>query len=190
LLSRILDRTVRRSSALDTESLCLVAGTKCFALRADIHILQHDGNLVDTSCLALVASLRHYRRPDVSVEGETVVVYDSSEREPVALSMLHYPLCVTISYFADSIMLLDASADEEQIRLGDISVSMNAQGELCQLMKNGGAAVEAVDILKCTNQAYQTVKKLTKMMTAKLEEDKIKRHSKDITAELSAENDR
>jgi exosome complex component RRP45 len=190
LLSRILDKTIRRSSALDTESLCLVAGSKCFSLRADIHILQHDGNLIDASCLGLLVALRHFKRPDVSVEGESVIVYDPKEREPVPLSILHHPLCVTISHFEGDVMLLDTTAAEEQVRQGDITISLNSQGELCQLFKNGGAEMEAVDILKCTEQAYQKVKVLTKLMHTKLEEDAKKRDVGGLMAELTAENER
>jgi exosome complex component RRP45 len=190
LLSRILDKTIRRSSALDTESLCLVAGSKCFLLRADIHILQHDGNLVDASCLALLTALRHFKRPDVSVDGETVIVYDPKEREPIPLSLLHHPLSVTVSYFENNILVLDATAAEEQIRLGDVNISMNAQGELCQLIKNGGAEMDALDILRCTDLAYKKVKQMSKFLQSKLDEDLKNRDAGGLMAELRADNER
>ncbi|KAK4894524.1 hypothetical protein LTR28_002029, partial [Elasticomyces elasticus] len=82
LISRLLEKAVRRSGALDTESLCLIAGRKCFSVRADIHVLAHDGGLLDCSCVALVAALRHFRRPDVAVLGEEVRVFGLREREP------------------------------------------------------------------------------------------------------------
>ena len=53
LLSRLLEKTIRRSQALDTESLCLIAGQKVWSIRADVHILSHDGNLVDASSIAV-----------------------------------------------------------------------------------------------------------------------------------------
>ena len=111
LLSRLLEKTVRRSSALDTESLCLIAGQKCWSVRVDLHVLSHDGNLVDASCLAVVAALRHFRKPDTSMDGEALTVYTPAEREPVPLSWLHSPLCVTFSFFGDGAggaVLLDA----------------------------------------------------------------------------------
>lgn len=99
LLSRVLEKTIRRSGALDTESLCIVAGQKCFHLRADLHVLDFDGNLLDTACLALVAALSHFRRPDVEVRGEDATVFDVREREPIKLTMQHHPFCVTTSYY-------------------------------------------------------------------------------------------
>ncbi|RQM06054.1 hypothetical protein DH86_00002378, partial [Scytalidium sp. 3C] len=70
LLSRLLEKTIRRSSAIDTESLCLLAGQKVWSVRADVHVLSHDGNLIDASCIAVIAALQHFRKPDTSIEGE------------------------------------------------------------------------------------------------------------------------
>lgn len=81
-LSRILETSLRRSQALSTESLCLIAGQKVWSLRADIHILDYDGGLVDACCLATLAALRHYRIPDTSVHGGELTVYTLLERDP------------------------------------------------------------------------------------------------------------
>jgi exosome complex component RRP45 len=191
VLSRILEKTIRRSSALDTESLCIVAGSKCFALRADIHVLEHDGNLIDASCIALMAALRHFRRPDVSVEGEKVTIHDVREREPVSLSILHYPLCVTFSYYDQgSIVLLDATHSEEQVRDGEVIFSMNTHGELCQITKYGGAPIDAVQIVNWTNVALVKIKYLSNVIQTKLDEDRNLRDKGGIMEELRAENER
>jgi exosome complex component RRP45 len=191
ILSRILEKTIRRSSALDTESLCIVAGSKCFSLRADIHILNHDGNLVDASCIAVIAALQHFRRPDVSIEGEEVIVYDIREREPVPLSMLHHPFCVTFSYLneGDSV-LLDATASEEQVRGTHIVIGMNNHGELCQVAKYGGSPIDGYALINCTRQALPKIQELSKFVELKLAEDAKKRDVGDLLNELRAENER
>ncbi|KAF1982408.1 hypothetical protein K402DRAFT_340337 [Aulographum hederae CBS 113979] len=191
ILSRILEKAIRRSSALDTESLCIIAGEKCFSIRADIHILDHDGNLVDAACLALVAALRHFRRPDVSVEGEKVTVYSLREREPVPLAMLHHPLCVTFSYFhGGETVLLDATHSEEQVREAEVTVTMNRYGEVCQIAKYGGASVDALALLDCTGVAHTKVEALDKLIERKLQEDQRNKDLGGLIAELSAENAR
>lgn len=191
MISRLLEKTVRRSSALDTESLCLVAGLKCFAIRADIHVLSHDGNLVDASCVALIAALQHFRRPDVTVEGESVTVWDIREREPVKLSLLHHPLCVSFSFFDDGeIVILDASLAEERIREGEMVVSVNKFGELCQVSKPGGVTVDAVVLLSCIKVAVEKAKVVDAFILQKLVEDEKKRDVGDLIAELSAANAR
>jgi exosome complex component RRP45 len=191
ILSRILEKAIRRSSALDTESLCIIAGSKCFSLRADVHVLDHDGNLIDATCIALVAALQHFRRPDVEIEGEKVTVFTSREREPIPLSMLHHPFCVTFSYFDDGdIMLLDATLAEEQVRDGEVIITMNRNGELCQIAKYGGVPVDALAVVNWTNMALVKVQEMSKVVQQKLEEDAKKKDAGGIAAELRAENDR
>ncbi|KAI0597693.1 ribosomal protein S5 domain 2-type protein [Biscogniauxia sp. FL1348] len=192
LLSRLLEKTVRRSNALDTESLCLVAGQKCWSIRVDLHVLSHDGNLIDGSCLAVVAALRHFRKPDTSIEGETLTIYTPAEREPVPLSWLHSPLCITFSFFGEEgdIILMDANLLEEQLRVTSCTISLNKHGEICQIAKLGGTSVEAISLIQCTNAALTKVKELSTWLDQKLAEDSKRRDKGGLMAELSAENER
>ena len=80
---------------MDKESLCVVAAQRvrlCFIilskssqnpttyekqvwhLRLTIHFLADAGNMLDCASLAAVAAFRHFRRPEVEVIGEDVVV--------------------------------------------------------------------------------------------------------------------
>ncbi|OIW33657.1 hypothetical protein CONLIGDRAFT_652165 [Coniochaeta ligniaria NRRL 30616] len=192
LLSRLLEKTVRRSGALDTESLCLVAGQKCWSVRVDVHVLSHDGNLIDAACFAVVAALRHFRKPDTSMEAGVLTVYTPAEREPVPLGWLHSPFCVTFSFFGDEgeISVLDATWLEEQVRVGSCTISLNRHGEICQIAKLGGTPVEAVALIQCTQLALTAVKSFTEYLDQKLDADSKRRNKGGLLAELSAENDR
>lgn len=192
LLSRLLEKTVRRSGALDTESLCLIAGKKCWSVRVDLHVLSHDGNLIDTACFAVIAALRHFRKPDTSMDGETLTVYTSAEREPVPLSWLHSPFCVSFSYFGEEgdTVLLDATWLEEQLRVSSCTFSLNKHGEICQIAKLGGAAVDAPLFIKCAQIALNKTKEFSDMLDRKLTEDAKRRDKGGLLAELSAENER
>jgi len=89
-VSRVVERGLRESRAVDTESLCIVGGVKVWSLRVDCHVLDHGGNLIDAAALASIAALLNYRRPDVTVGGEgEITVHPLSEREPVPLSIHH-----------------------------------------------------------------------------------------------------
>ncbi|KAK1242632.1 hypothetical protein MKX08_005444 [Trichoderma sp. CBMAI-0020] len=192
LLARLLEKTVRRSGALDTESLCLIAGQKCWSVRVDLHILSADGNLIDSSCLAVVAALRHFRRPDTSIEGETLTIYTAAEREPVPLSWLHSPFCTTFDFFGEDgeIILVDTTWLEEQLRVGSVTFSLNKHGEICQISKLGGKAVEATLIIQCAQTALAKSKEFTDLVDARLAEDAKRRDKGGLMAELSAENER
>ncbi|KAH8719265.1 ribosomal protein S5 domain 2-type protein [Phaeosphaeriaceae sp. PMI808] len=191
ILSRILEKAIRRSNALDTESLCIIAGSKCFALRADVHIIDHDGGLIDASCIAVMAALQHFRRPDVLVQGEKTTILSIRERDPIPLSILHQPVCVTFSYFSEGeIFLVDANLAEEQVRQGEIIITMNRHGEICQIAKYGGATINPLSMLQCTNIALQKVKEISKFIEQRLGEDAKQRDAGGLMAELSAENAR
>ena len=177
--------------------MCIIAGAKCFHLRADVHLLDHDGNLIDACCLALIAALLHFRRPDVEVKGEDVTVFDVREREPVKLTMQHLPFCITFFYYAlpsnasdPGIFIQDATLLEEQCRDGEVVISMNRFGEVCQIAKYGGTAVDGLSLLTCTNAALEKVKMLDGLVKTALAEDESKKDAGGLMAELSAENER
>ncbi|QUC22264.1 uncharacterized protein UV8b_06505 [Ustilaginoidea virens] len=197
LLSRLLEKTIRRSGALDTESLCLIAGQKCWSVRADVHVLSHDGNLLDVACFAVVAALRHFRKPESSVQGETLTVYTPAEREPVPLSWLHSPFCVTFSFFGEQgraggeeTVLLDTTLLEELLRMSSCTFSLNKHGEICQVSKLGGGDVDAPVLVQCAQVALAKAKELTDLVDGKLVEDGKRRNRGGLMAELRAENDR
>ncbi|KAH7349947.1 exoribonuclease family protein [Plectosphaerella cucumerina] len=193
LLSRALEKTIRRSGALDVESLCLMAGSKVWSIRADVHVLSHDGNLVDAACVATVAALRHFRKPDAVVQGEELTVYTAAEREPVPLGWLHSPYCISFGFLGDEgeIALLDPDWKEEQLRAGGCTISLNKHGEVCQVAKLGGAAVEATALLQCASVAAQKVKEISDIVDKALEDDARRRDKGGLISELlSAENDR
>lgn len=45
-----------------------------WAIRVDLHFLDHDGNIIDCAGIAAIAALLHFRRPDVTVIGEEVTI--------------------------------------------------------------------------------------------------------------------
>jgi len=153
--------------------------------------LDHDGGLIDACCIALVAALLHFRRPDVQVQGEEVTVFSLREREPVKLSMQHQPFCVTFSlYEGGEIALIDATLAEEHVRDGEVIVSMNRFGEVCQIAKYGGITMDPLALLNCTTVALEKVKTLHKIVMDSIERDEKKRDVGGLMAELSAENER
>ncbi|KAI6246806.1 Exosome complex component rrp45 [Erysiphe necator] len=199
LISRLLEKTIRRSGALSPESLCLIAGQNCWSIRADIHVLSADGNIIDAASLAIVAALVHFKKPDTSTTGGVLTVYTSAEREPVPLSLLHWPLCVTFSFYQSNIegsekaevMLVDTTEMEEHMRSGYMTVGLNRHGEICQVAKFGGIPVNVELILKCFSLASEKVLEFSKFITTRLQEDAMKKDKGGLIAELlSSENDR
>lgn len=191
ILSRLLEKAIRRSNALDTEALCVLAGRMCWSVRADVHVLDYDGGLTDASCIAVVAALQTFRRPDVTLEGERVIIHDPAERAPVCLSLLHHPICVTFSFYHEAqVILVDTTLQEEQLREAEMVVSLNRQGEICQLGKLGGGPVDALTLLKCVEVALMKAQDITRFIARRVAEDAASRNVGGLMAELSAENER
>ncbi len=157
----------------------------------DVHVLDHDGGLTDASCMAIIAALRHFRRPFVSVEGDQATIHPLIERSPVPLAILHSPFCMTFSlYHRGEVILLDATLQEEQLREAELIISVNGQREVCQMAKHGGESIEALTLMGCMETATDQVEQLGRLLSAKLEEDAKSRDMGGLMAELSAENDR
>ena len=47
-------------------------------LRLSLHFLADDGNLLDCAALASMGALKHFRKPDVEVLGDQVIIVRSS----------------------------------------------------------------------------------------------------------------
>ncbi|KAL8722044.1 MAG: hypothetical protein Q9225_001420 [Loekoesia sp. 1 TL-2023] len=191
LLSRLLEVALRRSNALSTESLCLLAGQKVWSLTATCHVLSHDGNLLDAACIAVLAALQHYRIPDTTVKGEEVIVHSVEERNPVPLAMLHYPLCVTMALFeGGEKVVMDATLREQQCCEGEVVVTANKYGEVVQMAKLGGVPADALVLLNCVDAAVAKVKEIDSIIIRALEKDARERDVGGLMAELRAENER
>lgn len=85
---------------------------------------------------------------------------------------------------------MDANLAEEQVRQGEVIVTMNKHGEICQIAKYGGATINPLALLNCTNIALQKVKEIGTFIQKRLDEDAKKRDAGGLSAKLSAENAR
>ncbi len=98
-LLRLLERCFRESGCLDLESLCVSSECSVWAIRVDVTVLNHEGNLAEAASAAVLAALAHFKRPEVTLRGQEVVVHPVSERDPVPLSIHHYPVLSTFAFF-------------------------------------------------------------------------------------------
>ncbi|ORY97387.1 ribosomal protein S5 domain 2-type protein [Syncephalastrum racemosum] len=179
LISRVIEKALRRSRAIDTEGLCIVAGEKVWSIRVDLHFLDHDGNLIDCASIAVITALLHFRRPDVTVVGEEVTIHPVDQRNPVALDIHHIPICVTFNFFdKGELLVVDPTRLEEKVKEGDMTITMNIHKEICALSKAGGTPLPMDKIHQCSQIALVKVKDTTELIQRRLEEDKIARSAK------------
>ena len=78
-MGRTLERCFKESRAVDTESLCIIAGEKVgsilileqgvrilfsmqvWSVRIDLHVLDHCGNIIDCAAIAAITALKYFR---------------------------------------------------------------------------------------------------------------------------------
>lgn len=184
LISRLIEKAIRRSNALDLESLCIIAGSKVWLVRVDLNFLNYDGGVIDASCIGVMAALQHFKKPDISIQGEQLTIHDLDERQPIALSILHVPICVSFSFFNpfgkeenikgelnNEIAIIDADQTEELIRDGSLVITINKNRELIQLSKSGGLPIDAVVLMDLAQEALKIAEKYTEKIKQLIQEN-------------------
>ncbi|XP_015875722.3 exosome complex component RRP45A isoform X1 [Ziziphus jujuba] len=187
-LGRVIDRGLRESRAVDTESLCVLSGKLVWAIRVDLHILDNGGNLVDAANIAALAALLTFRRPDCSLggeDGQEVIVHPPEVREPLPLIIHHLPIAVSFAFFGnESGMVIDPTHHEEAVMCGRMTATLNANGDVCAIQKAGGEGVLQSVIMHCLRIASvkagditENIKKAVDSYNIERALKKVKRHS-------------
>ncbi|XP_053712693.1 exosome complex component RRP45-like isoform X1 [Synchiropus splendidus] len=175
-LNRQLERCLRNSKCIDTESLCVVSGEKVWQIRVDVHTLNHDGNIMDAASIAAISALCHFKRPDVSILGDDVTVYSVEEREPIPLSIYHMPISVSFSFFKQgNFLLVDPIEREERVMDGLLVIAMNKHREICSIQSSGGIMLLREQVMRCSKIASVKVSEITELITKAMENDKAAR---------------
>ena len=166
---------IRDSRAIDTEALCILAGVKVWSVKVNVDLLNDDGNTFDVVMMAVMASLQHARRPEVTVSGKEVRIHTEDEREPVQLPVHHIPLSVTFALFgagkpyeSDSIAI-DPTGIEETAAAGMMSLAFNVQGEVCGVYKAGGLPLRQESFIQCVEMGTNRVIELTAILKSAMD---------------------
>ncbi|MBU2637769.1 MAG: exosome complex protein Rrp42 [Nanoarchaeota archaeon] len=157
-LSRVVDRGIRESKALDFKKLCLRVGEKMWIIMIDIYPINASGNLFDAAALAAVAALKNAKFPKV---GEKDVI-DYKNLSDKSLPFTFMPVSCTVLKIGDK-FLVDPIRDEELAADARLSVTFTEEGKICAMQKGGQkqlthdevlamidlAAVKAAELRKC-----------------------------------------
>ncbi|KAI9507409.1 ribosomal protein S5 domain 2-like protein [Russula earlei] len=190
-LARMLDKTFRRSDAIDREALCIVAGERVWHLHLTVHVLADSGGLLDCASLACAAALRHFRRPDVEVLGaREVIVHPPDSRAPVPLAMHHTPFCVSFAFYRVTEgtagagasgtgtsggttlrVLLDPAGLELRLAHGMLNLALTPQRELAVVHKAGGLPLAPGVLMGAVQVAAGRAKELESWLDVRVRED-------------------
>ena len=125
-LARVVDRGVRESGAIDLSKLCIESGQKVWMVFIDVHVLDHDGNLMDAASLGAIAALMSTTMPNSRY----------GFGEDTKLPLKDVPAGITGVKIGNTIML-DPSLDEENVASCKLTVITNKEGALAGMQKSG-----------------------------------------------------
>ncbi|XP_065076962.1 uncharacterized protein Rrp45 [Ochlerotatus camptorhynchus] len=175
-LNRILERAIKDSGCVDLESLCLVADEKVWNLRVDINVLNHEGNVIDCASMAALTALAHFKRPDVSLNGEEVIIHTMYERDPIPIGINHFPICVSYGIFnKGKLAVADPTYLEERVAEAKIVFGMNSYGELCGIHLGGITLTSSDLLLRTATKAAKRAKTIVQKIKDVIQEDAEKR---------------
>lgn len=158
-LARVVDRGIRSSEAIDLEKYCITPGKTVYVIFVDLFILNHSGNLIDASALASVAALQNTKLPKYALESDKISLLDT--REPLELRDL--PITVSIGKIGNN-LIVDPTADEEEIMDTRLTIATNKDGHICAMQKSGSTGLDLEEIKKAINMAREKATEIRKLL--------------------------
>jgi exosome complex component RRP42 len=156
-LARVVDRGLRESKCIDLKKLCIVPGEKVWTTFIDIHIINHQGNLIDAAALASIAALSSAKVP--KLDGEEILRGDYEMPLPVVFR----PINITVGKVGEK-FLVDPIFEEEGILNSKLSISVRDDDNICALQKQGKGELTIQDIEKMVDIAIEKSKEIRKQV--------------------------
>ncbi|WP_297465877.1 exosome complex protein Rrp42 [Thermococcus sp.] len=143
-LARVVDRGIRESGAVELEKLVIIPGKLVRVVFIDVHVLDHDGNLLDATGIGAIAALLSARMPKVEYNEETGEVEVLDEYEPLPVSKI--PIPVTMAKIGNT-MIVDPSLDEEMVMDGRITITTDENGMISSVQKGEGGSFKLEEVI-------------------------------------------
>ncbi len=131
-LSRVVDRGIRESKALNFNKLVIEKGEKVWMVFIDIYPLNNAGNIADAASLAAMAALQDAVFPKYDKKTELVTYEKTTKKLPIE----RVPISTTILKIGDK-LLVDPTVEEEYVADASLMVSTLEKNQVCAMQKHG-----------------------------------------------------
>jgi len=156
-ISRVIDRSIRESGAIDVKDLCIVPGEKVWIVSVDIVPINHDGNIIDIGAIGAIAALQKTKFP--TLDENNVANYKKKSDKTV--SLLHKPIPITVCKIKDQIFV-DPSKVEEELLDARLTTTVLENGKICSLQKGGDCGFSSEELKIAFDLAVKTAGELQK----------------------------
>lgn len=147
-LSRVTDRGIRESKALDFKKLCVKEGEKVWLAFIDIYPINAGGNLFDACGLAALAALRDTTFPGLDTNNKI----DYSKKTKSKLPLTRLPIGCTV-WKVNNAFLVDPLVEEEQAANARLSITFTEEGNICAMQKGGDSPLTSEEIFQAIELA-------------------------------------
>ena len=158
-LSRVVDRGIRESKAIDFKKLCIEEGKKVWLVLIDIYAINDDGNMQDAAALAALAALANTKMPSYDAEKDKIDYENKKNKLPLD----KMPVECSMGKIGKHI-IADPNLDEE--RLLDVKLTIASIGNKVHALQKAGVEtlkIEEVDkMLKIAIEKNEKNLKLVK----------------------------
>jgi len=143
-VSRVVDRAIRAAEMVDLTKLCVTPGEKTWVCYVDVHMLGHDGNLIDAAFLAAVSAL--------SASTVPAKRFGVAEAD-YPLETHHLPIECTFVRLGETIVV-DPTFDEEHAAQGRLTVATDESGRVVAMQKGLVGAFSPDDVKALVRRAF------------------------------------
>ncbi|MGC9310497.1 MAG: exosome complex protein Rrp42 [Candidatus Aenigmatarchaeota archaeon] len=154
-VSRVVDRSIRESKAINLEEFCITPGEKAFNIFIDAYVLNYDGNLIDALNLAAIKALMSATMPGLE-DGKVI-------RTDKKINLRCLPVMVTISSIEGK-YVVDLNNAEEQAIDYSVSISYLDKDRICAMQKQGEAGIPREDLEKIFEIGAEKQEELRKVL--------------------------
>lgn len=141
-LSRVVDRGIRESKAIDLKKLCIKKGERVWMVLIDIYVMNDAGNLQDASAMAALAALSNAKLPAYDEETKKIDYKNRKEKLP----LVKMPVECSLGKIGKHI-IVDPLLEEE--KLLDARLTVASIGKtVCALQKAGSGTLSIDEIEK------------------------------------------
>lgn len=157
-LSRVVDRGIRESKALDFKKLCIKEGEKIWLIFIDIYPINDAGNLFDAAALAAFAAIKNAKFPGYDEETGKIK-YDEKTDKPLMVE--HMPMACTVLKIGDN-FIVDPTRDEEREADARLTVVSKEDNSLCAMQKGGHKPLSSEDLMHMAELSLAKTNELRK----------------------------
>jgi len=155
-LARVVDRGIRESHTIDLEKLA-INEKKVWIVNIDVHVLDHDGNLIDASALAAIAALLDTKIP--KYENEKIIYEEKIEKLPISQK----PIAITIGKIAGK-LLIDMNLEEEEALDARVTITTMEDTNICSIQKGGKGYFTIKELEEAADLSIRIGKELRKLL--------------------------